>query len=151
MIKTGCLLMCPPGTLWFFPLPFFFFCSHYRQFVWLCTLCFSLNRTVPFPFYRFIPLIPLSALDVGEATAPALPPTLSLHYSLHTITRLPPTWRHTPRTLLCLVHIKLHACMFVSSFAQFVFALNVWPVLSFAAKSLTYIYVFFPPINLHCL
>lgn len=43
----------------------------------------SSNITVPFPLYYLIPLIPLSALDVGEATAPAIPPT-SLHYSLHT-------------------------------------------------------------------
>lgn len=59
-------------------------------------LCFSCNITVPFPFSHFIPLIPLSLLDVGEAPAPASPPTLSLHYSLHTIILLPPTWRHGP-------------------------------------------------------
>ncbi len=61
-----------------------------------CWWCCSSSIAVPFPFYHFIPLIPLSALDVGEATAPALPPTLSLHYSVHTIILFPPTWRHQP-------------------------------------------------------
>lgn len=70
------------------------FCNHHWRLVWLLMLCFSCNITVPFPFSHFIPLIPLSALDVGEAPAPASPPTLSLHYSLHTIILLPPTWRH---------------------------------------------------------
>lgn len=59
-------------------LSFFFFCDHRRLFVrqW----CYSSN--IPFPFHHIVPLFPLSVLDVGEATASALPPTLSLHYSL---------------------------------------------------------------------
>lgn len=63
-----------------------FFCVFFPQpfpAVCLNVLFHSSNITVPFPLYYLIPLILLSALDVGEATAPALPPT-SLHDSLHT-------------------------------------------------------------------
>lgn len=70
----------------------FIFCKHCRLLKMFC----AAHRTYPSPSYHFIPLIALSALDVGEATAPAMPPTLSLHYSPHNINLLPPTWRHTP-------------------------------------------------------
>lgn len=73
--RMSCVFGLQFFLCFFFPQPFPAVC--------LNVLFHSSNITVPFPLYYLIPLILLSVLDVGEATAPALPPT-SLHDSLHT-------------------------------------------------------------------
>lgn len=78
-----------------------FFCFYFPTLSRLNGLLHSSNITVPFPLYYLIPLIPLSALDVGEATAPAIPPT-SLHYFLHTFILLFDV-THTPIPFYVLV------------------------------------------------
>lgn len=108
-IQADCrfLLQFPCSFTAFFP---FFAVIADDLFDCVCWWCYSSNITVPFPFYHFIPLIPLSALDVGEATAPALPPTLLLHYSLHTIILLPPTLRHGSPSFLSLYITLFKIC-----------------------------------------
>lgn len=83
----------------------------------MCGWCYSLNITISFPFFHLVSLIPLSALDVGEAAASALPPTLSLHYSLayHTVVLLPPALHHGPPSFVFLQNMLQNlARMFTS-------------------------------------
>lgn len=114
------------------------------QFVWqyVCWRRYSSNITVPFPFYHFIPLIPLSALDVGDSTASASPPTLSLHYSPPYNHSPAPTLRHRSTAFVYIVHNMLQnlSGMFLSSYELCAFAVNEWSFPNFTAKSFISMY-----------
>lgn len=81
-------------------------------FDYMCWWCYFLNITISFPFDHLVPLILLSALDVGEASASALPPTLSLHYSFayHTVVFLPPALHHGSLSFVSLYRTCFRIC-----------------------------------------
>lgn len=111
----------------------------------LAVLLLEHNRTLP--FYHFVPLILLLALDVGEAAAPALLPTQSLHYSLHNIILLPPALRHGSPLFCVLVHntLQYFAVCLCHHMSYVHFELNVWSFNYFIIAFFTSVYMPFPP------